>query len=105
MPTTTQVQTQDRACDPGRPPEWVIYEERVRELLPDGVLDELLAGAALTRATRSAGGYERQSRQGTFSDRGRSPEAEECSPAMGKDTRRDKGDGHVQEPLEDSLSN
>jgi len=30
----------------------VIYEERVRELLPDAVRDELLASAALTRSVQ-----------------------------------------------------
>src|ERR1700689_26337 len=64
MPTTTQVQTKDsvaagvsrsepvgraqlnaRRRDAGIPPGVADLPERVRELLPDGVVDELLAGA------------------------------------------------------------
>ena len=64
MPTTTQVQTKDsvaagvsrsepvgraqrnaRGRDAGIPPGVADLPERVRELLPDGVVDELLAGA------------------------------------------------------------
>ncbi len=64
MPTATQVQTQDRGaagvsrCEPGGraqrntrgrdagiPPGVGDLPDRVRELLPDGVVDELLAGA------------------------------------------------------------
>lgn len=64
MPTTTQVQTQDedaagvsrsepvgraqrnaRGRDAGTPPGVADLPDRVRELLPDGVVDELLAGA------------------------------------------------------------
>src|ERR1700685_4619151 len=64
MPTTTQVQTQDedaagvsrsepvgraqrnaRGRDAGTPPGVGDLPDRVRELLPDGVVDELLAGA------------------------------------------------------------
>jgi hypothetical protein len=39
------VQTQDSGSDPRRPPGVADLPDRVRELLPDGVVDELLAGA------------------------------------------------------------
>lgn len=47
MPTATQVQTQDEVAgsDVGIPPGVADLPDRVKKLLPDEVLDELLAGA------------------------------------------------------------